>query len=66
MGTTQLVVSELVTNACKYAPGPVLLDLHTDGDIVKVSVWDTDPTLVGFQKSCTWDDLGLRQPSWSS
>ncbi|WP_435278849.1 ATP-binding protein [Streptomyces sp. 1222.5] len=41
----QLVVSELVTNACKYAPGPVLLKLRVSGDTVEVEVWDGDPVL---------------------
>ncbi|MFC8828834.1 ATP-binding protein [Streptomyces sp. NPDC057137] len=45
IGTAQLVVSELVTNACKYAPGPCLLDLVFDGDTVEITVWDTDSTL---------------------
>ncbi|MEU2180698.1 ATP-binding protein [Streptomyces thermolilacinus] len=42
---TQLVVSELVTNACKYAPGPALMDLRITGDLVEVAVWDSDPVL---------------------
>ncbi|MFF4018715.1 ATP-binding protein [Streptomyces sp. NPDC001843] len=42
---TQLVVSELVTNALKYAPGPVLMELRIDGDAVEVQVWDCDPVL---------------------
>ncbi|MFA3876433.1 ATP-binding protein [Streptomyces sp. MMCC 100] len=42
---TQLVVSELVTNARKYAPGPVLMDLRIRGGAVEVSVWDSDPVL---------------------
>ncbi|MEU3523115.1 ATP-binding protein [Streptomyces sp. NPDC038707] len=42
---TQLVVSELVTNAHKYAPGPVLLDLRIVGDLVEVAVWDSEPVL---------------------
>lgn len=42
---TQLVVSELVTNARKYAPGPALLDLRITGDMVEVAVWDSDPVL---------------------
>ncbi|MFF9496531.1 ATP-binding protein [Streptomyces flaveolus] len=42
---TQLVVSELVTNACKYAPGPALMDLRIVGDTVEVAVWDADPVL---------------------
>ncbi|MEV0981819.1 ATP-binding protein [Streptomyces sp. NPDC049915] len=45
MELTQLVVSELVTNARKYAPGPVLLDLRIVGDLVEVVVWDSDPSL---------------------
>ncbi|MGN9821247.1 ATP-binding protein [Streptomyces sp. SD11] len=45
MDLTQLVVSELVTNACKYAPGPVLVDLRVTGDAVEVAVWDSDPVL---------------------
>ncbi|MER6455965.1 ATP-binding protein [Streptomyces sp900105245] len=45
MDLTRLVVSELVTNARKYAPGPVLLDLRIVGDTVEVVVWDSDPVL---------------------
>ena len=40
---TQLVVSELVTNARKYAPGPVLLELRVTADSVDIVVWDSDP-----------------------
>lgn len=42
---TQLVVSELVTNARKYAPGPGLMDLRIVGEAVEVVVWDSDPVL---------------------
>ncbi|GGR63258.1 anti-sigma regulatory factor (Ser/Thr protein kinase) [Streptomyces griseostramineus] len=45
LDVTQLVVSELVTNARKYAPGPVLLDLRITGDLVEVVVRDSDPVL---------------------
>ncbi|MFB0619059.1 ATP-binding protein [Streptomyces sp. AGS-58] len=45
MGMVQLVVSELVTNARKYAPGPCLLTLTVEDGAVQVSVWDSDPTL---------------------
>ncbi|MFG3016186.1 ATP-binding protein [Streptomyces cinerochromogenes] len=45
MGMTQLVVSELVTNGVKYAPGPLMLDLQIVGGAVRVSVWDSDPVL---------------------
>ncbi|MDG9716524.1 ATP-binding protein [Streptomyces sp. DH24] len=45
LGMTQLVVSELVTNAVKYAPGPVMLDLQIVDGAVRVTVWDSDPVL---------------------
>ncbi|MFE1754093.1 ATP-binding protein [Streptomyces anandii] len=45
MGMVQLVVSELVTNACKFAPGPCLLNLEMDHGAVEITVWDTDPAL---------------------
>ncbi|MFI8193450.1 ATP-binding protein [Streptomyces sp. NPDC085946] len=45
LDVAQLVVSELVTNARKYAPGPIRLELRIDGDVVEVVVWDSDPVL---------------------
>jgi anti-sigma regulatory factor (Ser/Thr protein kinase) len=45
MGTAQLVVSELMTNACKYAAGPCLVDLGLDADRVDITVWDSAPVL---------------------
>ncbi|MFG2797936.1 ATP-binding protein [Streptomyces pseudovenezuelae] len=45
MDLTRLVVSELVTNARKYAPGPVLMELRVIGAVVEVVVWDSDPVL---------------------
>ncbi|MCX4580408.1 ATP-binding protein [Streptomyces sp. NBC_01571] len=39
----QLVVSELVTNARKYAPGPALLHLRITGPILEVELWDSNP-----------------------
>ncbi|MEU0004257.1 ATP-binding protein [Streptomyces sp. NPDC006314] len=45
MDLTRLVVSELVTNARKYAPGPILMDLRITGGLVEVVVWDSDPVL---------------------
>src|SRR4051812_18911602 len=44
MDMVQLVVSELVTNASKYAPGPCLLDLEIINGAVQISVWDTSTT----------------------
>ena len=41
----RLVISELVTNASKYAPGPCLLDLELDGGILRITLWDTQPVL---------------------
>ncbi|MER6977853.1 ATP-binding protein [Streptomyces carpinensis] len=45
MGMVQLVVSELVTNARKYAPGPCLLTLEIEDGAVQISVWDSSTTL---------------------
>ncbi|MGA5638414.1 ATP-binding protein [Streptomyces cinereoruber] len=42
--STELVVSELVTNACKYAPGPIVLELHAAGGLLEVTVWDREPS----------------------
>ncbi|WP_329012100.1 ATP-binding protein [Streptomyces sp. NBC_00690] len=57
MDMVKLAVSELVTNARKYAPGPCLLTLQVEDGAVQVSVWDSstalplllpaDPTRVG-------------------
>ncbi|MGV9625428.1 ATP-binding protein [Streptomyces sp. NPDC003487] len=44
-GAVQLVVSELVTNARKYAPGPCLLTLEVVEEAVQVTVWDSEPCL---------------------
>ncbi|MFK4121930.1 ATP-binding protein [Streptomyces longwoodensis] len=38
---TQLVVSELVTNAHKHAPGLALMQLRIVGDLVEIMVWDS-------------------------
>ncbi|MFL9653439.1 ATP-binding protein [Streptomyces sp. PB17] len=45
MGMVQLVVSELVTNARKYAPGPCLLTMQVEGGVVEVTVWDSSTAL---------------------
>ncbi len=45
MGAVRLVVSELVTNARKYAPGPCLLTLGFHEGAVEVTVWDSSTTL---------------------
>ncbi|MHC3469343.1 ATP-binding protein [Streptomyces sp. 7R007] len=37
---TQLVVSELVTNARKYAPGPVTMELRIVAELLEVAVRD--------------------------
>ncbi|MFF3214481.1 ATP-binding protein [Streptomyces sp. NPDC002886] len=41
--TVELVVSELVTNARKYAPGAYVLALGVQGGSVEVSLWDSSP-----------------------
>ncbi|MFJ8857636.1 ATP-binding protein [Streptomyces sp. NPDC102451] len=41
----QLVVSELATNVCKYAPGPCLLDLEVHGSMLDITMWDSGSVL---------------------
>ncbi|WP_405578555.1 ATP-binding protein [Streptomyces sp. NBC_01190] len=41
----QLVVSELITNAFKYAPGPCALNLEIRGPLLEITVWDTNTAL---------------------
>ncbi|WP_329371115.1 ATP-binding protein [Streptomyces sp. NBC_01483] len=41
----QLIVSELVANARKYAPGPALLRLRLTGAVVRVDLWDSNPVV---------------------
>lgn len=41
---TELVVSELVTNACRHASGPVLLELRIGAEAMDVVVGDSSPT----------------------
>ncbi|MEW2084811.1 ATP-binding protein [Streptomyces sp. NPDC005283] len=45
LGTVQLVVSELITNACKYAPGPCVLNLLLAGQTLEITVTDSSPEL---------------------
>ncbi|MFB7031591.1 MULTISPECIES: ATP-binding protein [unclassified Streptomyces] len=46
---SQLVVSELVTNACKYAPGPIALELTLHGPAIEIAVWDSNPAAPTIQ-----------------
>ncbi|MFD6294702.1 ATP-binding protein [Streptomyces sp. NPDC060235] len=41
----QLIVSELVTNARKYAPGPALLSLRIQDALLSVELWDSSPVV---------------------
>ncbi|WP_381330892.1 ATP-binding protein [Streptomyces kaempferi] len=41
----QPIVSELVTNARKYASGPTLLRLRVTGAVVRVELWDSNPVV---------------------
>lgn len=45
MDVAQLVVSELATNVCKYAPGPCLLDLEAGDGLLSITMWDTGSVL---------------------
>ncbi|MFE4550785.1 ATP-binding protein [Streptomyces sp. NPDC056785] len=39
----QLIVSELVTNVHKYAPGPALLHLRISGAVLQIELHDSNP-----------------------
>ncbi|MFG2608490.1 ATP-binding protein [Streptomyces sp. NPDC048514] len=51
VGLAELVVSELVTNACKYAPGPILVRLRLFAEAVEVEVWDSSPVLPAARRA---------------
>ncbi|OEJ29872.1 hypothetical protein AR457_32590 [Streptomyces agglomeratus] len=44
-GVAQLIVSELVTNACKYAPGPCVVNVELAGPVLEITVWDSHSAL---------------------
>ncbi|MFD6821073.1 ATP-binding protein [Streptomyces sp. NPDC060085] len=41
----QLIVSELVTNVRKYAPGPALLTLRIQETLLTIELWDSSPVV---------------------
>ncbi|MFI8003312.1 ATP-binding protein [Streptomyces sp. NPDC086010] len=45
MDVARLVVSELATNVCKYAPGPCLLDVEVIDDMLAITMWDSGDIL---------------------
>ncbi|MGV9254614.1 ATP-binding protein [Streptomyces sp. NPDC003697] len=48
----QLVVSELVTNAVRHAPGPCSLLLAADCERLRITVRDTSPALPRVYERC--------------
>ncbi|WP_329121394.1 ATP-binding protein [Streptomyces sp. NBC_01465] len=40
----ELVVAELVSNAVRHTKGPASLRLRWAGRVLRIGVWDTDPT----------------------
>jgi anti-sigma regulatory factor (Ser/Thr protein kinase) len=40
VAAAEVMISELVTNAVLYGSGPIDVELHREGDILKVSVTD--------------------------
>ncbi|MEV6841562.1 ATP-binding protein [Streptomyces sp. NPDC051133] len=40
-----LVVSELVTNACRYSSGPCRMNVEVSGNEAAVEVWDGEPSM---------------------
>ncbi|MEW2160986.1 hypothetical protein AB0950_38045 [Streptomyces sp. NPDC007189] len=52
-----------MTNAVKYAPGPLLLELEVSDGAVEISVWDTDPALPA---ACRADPGGSDGTGWAA
>jgi anti-sigma regulatory factor (Ser/Thr protein kinase) len=42
--TAELVACELVANAVQHTKGPAAMRLHWSAPILRIGVWDTDPT----------------------
>ncbi|WP_323182109.1 ATP-binding protein [Streptomyces sp. NBC_00424] len=59
----ELVVSELLTNTRKYAPGPSLLTLQVRDQCVDVAVWDSTRTR---RPSCLPTPPGSGSTAWKS
>jgi anti-sigma regulatory factor (Ser/Thr protein kinase) len=56
--TTELVVSELVTNAIRYGSHPIRLRLIHDTTTLICEVSDTSPTAPHLRRAKTWDEGG--------
>ncbi|MFJ5262229.1 SpoIIE family protein phosphatase [Streptomyces sp. NPDC088387] len=56
--TTELVVSELVTNAIRYGAHPIRLRLIHDTDTLICEVSDTSHTAPHLRRARTWDEGG--------
>jgi PAS domain S-box-containing protein len=56
--TTELVVSELVTNAIRYGSHPIRLRLIHDADTLICEVSDTSHTAPHLRRAKTWDEGG--------
>jgi PAS domain S-box-containing protein len=56
--TTELVVSELVTNAIRYGSHPIRLRLIQDADTLICEVSDTSHTAPHLRRAKTWDEGG--------
>ncbi|MFE7753167.1 ATP-binding protein [Streptomyces sp. NPDC057428] len=51
LDVAQLVVSELATNVCKYAPGPCLLDVEVVDNMLGITMWDSGDVLPMAQQA---------------
>lgn len=54
----ELLVSELVTNALRYSPGPIRLTLWRADDMLRGEVEDTGAELPSFRDHCSYDERG--------
>lgn len=42
--SAELLASELISNAVRHTKGPAALRLHWSDGVLRIGVWDTDPT----------------------
>ncbi|MEU6822595.1 ATP-binding protein [Streptomyces atriruber] len=57
----ELVATELIANAVQHTKGPAALRMQWAGAVLRIGVWDTDPTPPSPAGAATgWDETGGR------
>ncbi|MGW2226631.1 ATP-binding protein [Streptomyces formicae] len=56
----ELVATELIANAVQHTKGPAALRMQWAGAVLRIGVWDTDPTPPSPVRAVGWDETGGR------